>query len=184
MGVLLFSKCLVIYCLYFQLVLKCSSGIDYAEFYKFIQVIAERRISCLTNTLNCSRPGAVNETVCDKQDRRENDTKSIVCDGSANDLLKKGVPRTEVYKNDENELMEKCNDCANAKHGPGANLCDKVPYYYHVDRSHMIFDLYQVKCILSDMIQTPEFIELDEKVFDTLPSDLMKNISDLLSEIH
>ena len=134
----------------FQLILKASSGIDYAEFYTFIHTIGAKRHNFLEN---CSK---------DVSKSDENKGQSDVTGCFADESVKSG----------HGGGMDK-----DPRIFQGSKVPSQ-PYY--LTKNHAIFDFSRIREVVTDMVNDTEFKLLDITNFSEDPHDFLKKIDETL----
>ncbi|NP_001292295.1 jmjC domain-containing protein 4-like [Magallana gigas] len=122
-----------------QLILKASCGIDYGEFLQFMEVIATNRIRLL-------------------QDHLVNKSRNL-----PTEQRQSGSDETPSVDNIKCLADEKQADVSGACDSNTSVLNERL--YSPMTEgqiNHCVFDLYSVKNVLCDMIQTPEFTSLND----------------------
>ena len=145
-----------------QLILKASSGIDYLEFYNFIQTIAAKRINFLKH---CNKSGKV-KTGLSKTGKIEGKT-----------LADSDCKLMQVPSNDNDRIYSIEEIDSDERIFQGAKVTSQ-PYY--LTRNHAVFDVSQIRHVVQDMISDTFFKELDYSAFPQVPDEFLKSIDQTL----
>lgn len=134
----------------FQLILKASSGIDYAEFYMFIHTIANRRIQFLIEF------GKMSDEDSTLAEETEEDPSLLMEKIS----LETSEKCSEVPSNSSSEeTSASCTDRTQESGYPLSNHDKTLIRHYQ-------FDLKRIQWILNDMMEDKDFQEIN---YSTLP---------------
>ena len=142
--------------------MKASSGIDYLEFYNFIQTIGAKRINFLKH---CNKSGKA-ETHLSKTGKIEGKTLA------ESDCKLMQVP---VSDEDRINLIEETD--SDQRIFQGAKVSSQ-PYY--LTRNHSVYDVLQIRHVVQDMISDAVFKELDYSAFPQVPDEFLKSIDQTL----
>ncbi len=139
------------------MILKASSGIDYSEFFTFIRTIAARRLKFLGS------PTRDEVSSCNKTD--------ISLHEQTSNAKTQASPQTPP--------SDTGTESADCKTFQFAKVSSQP---YHLSRNHAVFDLRQIKLVLSDMIQDDCFNDLDWSQLLCKPDDFLEDIRGAISD--
>ncbi|XP_072034844.1 2-oxoglutarate and iron-dependent oxygenase JMJD4-like [Amphiura filiformis] len=178
-----------------QLIMKASTGIDYAEFFLFLHIIASHRLQLLRR---CSRQ--MSEQVVSKSsdlDQLKHDNTHD--DDSVSKLNYEHTKSLEVCKTQKlsGELPTTENSKSLCEDDTSTHLlsgtfesmaineisaCQRLPDSSQESVWHAVFDIDQVKKILECLMKNEEFQELENNVLCDDPKQIYRNICDALNE--
>ena len=149
----------------FQLILNASSGIDYLEFYNFIQTIGAKRLNFLKH--------------CNKSIKADTDlSKTGKTEGKTledSDCKFMQVPVSDEVRKNSIEDID-----SDQRSFQGAKVSSQ-PYY--LTRNHAVFDVSQIRHVVQGVISDTVFKELDYSALSQDPDEFLKSIDQTLMNI-
>ncbi|KAL3854984.1 hypothetical protein ACJMK2_014216 [Sinanodonta woodiana] len=132
-----------------QLILKANSGIDYKDFFKFMNFIAVNRFAMLERLTPLLKHEALSNPETEAASQTLNDSKSNVQLKHSESCICSQM--SDIQK----QLGEKTDGGLSAKIFSRCIVDEQNECLFN--REHLLFDLLQVKCILQDMKDNPDF---------------------------
>ncbi|KAK3611203.1 hypothetical protein CHS0354_009457 [Potamilus streckersoni] len=174
-----------------QLILKASAGIDYKDFFKFMNFIAVNRFAMLDRMSLVSKdeafPNSKAETASQNATNCDTSRLPDICSQcrstcktswSLSTADKKNVTfsSNQSYNKNHQQLGEKTDSCLSAHVFSRCIVDEQNECLFN--KEHLLFDLFKVKCILQDMKDNPDFQGIK---FDEYPYSLDRLISKIES---
>ncbi len=174
--------------------MKASTGIDYAEFFLFLHIIASQRLVILEQ--NAKEPSSHQDVSKTSQEDRTSLDRDVSCyiEHSMSKLTCKEQTNSNDTKSRTHSTEEAAAEVTIATgtpmEGKGIGHVDTLPVT-SCQRSldggadslwHMLFDINQVQRVLECLLRNEEFQELDTDVLSDDPKQLYCRICDVMRE--